>query len=327
MGSNESKIEPTVLEEAVMYSAATHTDIKKWHSIFKMMLDLETMLDDHYESVASATDLTSNPTSDPAPNPTSDHPASNPTSDPTTIVIPSNIHETTTAPLNTMRYEEFCNIPEFQYHPLADSLWNFALTSEPYFEHETRLSFTKFSILLAVLAHNGSVEKKTRLAFFLITNGTPSNNKITRENLQQYLAKITTALSPEVLQHAVKEIFAEIKNNGVGITKSNPNTIDIHEYQRSVSVADDFASKICVDIKVWSTKQLLLKRKHKSAWELAEKEKKDKEEVERNELKKIEQDKKLEQIAAGDRENEKYQEIAERKREELTGSSLYTHGV
>ena len=180
----------------------------------------------------------------------------------------------------TMRFEEFLCIPEFTYHPLAQQLFEWALHSEPYFEHETRLPFTKFAVLLAVLAQNGSVHAKTKLAYYLIAG----KSTINRSNLKRYLRLIANNMSDEILEHATEQIFTEVKESGGGSATSNPGTIDLNEYMRSVSVADDFASKIFVEFKCWSVKQLIKKRKQRHMRLMEEKEKEERLMIEEMEI-------------------------------------------
>ena len=325
MGSTSSaNIDPTLLEEAAMYSSSTIKECIQYYNIFSNTCRIESMNDNHFDRKSSSRSLAVDSEStahdlddiqtmgDDGDIPKRIDPyngtaytreefmgeyagtaewdaakevakegatTANMTTD-TTDASSSSFNSSRSSPTPTMRYEEFLCIPEFTYHPLAQQLFEWALHTEPYFEHETRLPFTKFAVLLAVLAQNGSVHTKTKLAYYLIAG----KSTITRSKLKQYLVKIANHMSEDILNHATEQIFTEVKESGGGSAKSNPGTIDLNEYMRSVSVADDFASKIFVEFKCWSVKQLIKKRKHRNMRLIEEKEKEERLMIEEMEI-------------------------------------------
>jgi hypothetical protein len=275
LSSNNTDIDSSILEEAMMFSSATREQCKRWYIIFHNACKMEKMTDDHFERNVKNMNLKED-----------------------AIERVPHTNTSTNTYTATMRFEEFLCIPEFTFSPFASELFHFAIHREPHFENETRLSYTKFCVLLQILAHNGSIPEKTKLAFFLIAGHGKNElpDKVTRTNLKNYIRTISSdGLSDESLNHATEQIFSEIKNENTN-SHSNPNLIMMNEYMRCTSVADDFASKIFVELKMWSTKQMIKRRAQRMKLEIEQKARNDKERLQEEEtqqklIEKIEREK------------------------------------
>jgi len=237
-------IDPSLLEEAKMYSLnASHTELKHWFKIFMTTTALEHMEVnvDNQDEEAGGTSKASHS---------------------------SNHNDIDSVP--TMRYADFCTIPELAWHPMLRELYEYAVRSEPYFE-ETRLSYVKFCKLLSVLSDSGSMEAKVRLGFSIIAG---ENGDISGNDLKRFIQKVSLHLSEDVLNHCIQQIWIEIKN-------ASPNSnisrnISLAEYRRSVALTDDFASKLFINLKYHTLTYLLDSReKRKEYDDQKEKEKKE----------------------------------------------------
>ena len=217
MGSTSSKtiIDPAVLEEASMYCLnVSKTDLIHYYKIFIAITSLEH--DDDLEKPSTSANQEDEENDEEKDN---------------------NINET----MPTMRFEEFLAIPEFSYHPLVIDLFNYSIRLEPYF-NEKRLTYAKFSKLLSTLSDVGSMEDKVKLGYFLIAG---EDGRITLKHLSCYINKLTSDLTDEVLKYACKQIWIELKSNST----SKSSFISLAEYRRSVTLADDFSSKLYVSLK------------------------------------------------------------------------------
>ena len=217
MGSTSSKtiIDPAVLEEASMYCLnVSKTDLIHYYKIFIAITSLEH--DDDLEKPSTSANQEDEEKDEEKDN---------------------NINET----MPTMRFEEFLAIPEFSYHPLVIDLFNYSIRLEPYF-NEKRLTYAKFSKLLSILSDVGSMEDKVKLGYFLIAG---EDGRITLKHLSRYINKLTSDLTDEVLKYACKQIWIELKSNST----SKSSFISLAEYRRSVTLADDFSSKLYVSLK------------------------------------------------------------------------------
>lgn len=170
MGSTTSSanIDPTLLEEAAMYSSATIKECIQYYHIFSNTCRIESIPIDS-DDIQTMDDVDGNPKDDIQTmgdddiNPKRIDPYNGTaytreefideytgtvewdaakevvlTADSSTSPNPPSSSSSSTS--TTMRYEEFLCIPEFTYHPLAQQLFEWALHSEPYFEHETPIA-------------------------------------------------------------------------------------------------------------------------------------------------------------------------------------------
>lgn len=138
-------------------------------------------------------------------------------------------------PLLTL--DDFCQIPELEYHPFRKRLFSVACRFPPSLDGSSAMSFVQFVRLFHILSPDGRMMSKTRLVFDIITEF--NHRSITRDHLRDFISMVSECEDEDV-DYVVEQVFIEIAEGD--------DEISFAAFRDLVSLTDSFVSTVCIQL-------------------------------------------------------------------------------